>query len=340
MRALLAIVLLAAAAWSGWWWWSASARQAAVENWLAERRAAGWVAEATDVRVSGFPNRVDLTAAGLALADPRAGWMWEAPFFQILAMTWQPHHFVAVWPPEQLVATPYETLRVESARMRGSLVFVPGLALEIDRLTVEATDLTLVGDAGWRAGLGRAVLATRRAGEAAESGAAYDLSLVVAGLALPDAWTEGLDVAALLPTRLEAAEVDATLRFDRPWDRRAVETDNPRLEAVDLRDAHMRWGRLDLRGRGALAADAQGFAEGRIDLRVRNWREALEIALSAGAIGAGVARAAEAGLGLAARLGGGRDSIDVPLVFENGRTYLALPLAPVPVGDAPRLTRR
>ena len=37
--------------------------------------------------------------------------------------------------------------------------------------------------------------------------------------------------------------------FDRPWDRHAVEADNPVLERVEVRDLAFTWGKLDLRGK-------------------------------------------------------------------------------------------
>jgi hypothetical protein len=340
MRVLLAIVLLAAAAWSGWWWWNASTRERAVESWLAERRAAGWVAEAADVSVNGYPNRVDLTVTALELADPHEGWAWSAPFFQVLSLTWTPHHFIAVWPTEQVVSTPYDTARIEAARMRGSVVFVPGLSLALDRSTVEITDLAVTGETGWNASLGKALVSARRAEDGPPGLSPYDLSIRTEGLALPEDWTAGLDIGGVLPTRMEAAEVDATLAFDRPWDRHAVEGENPSLEAVSMRDLRLSWGRLDMRARGTVVADAAGYAEGTVDLRVRNWREMLEIAVNADLIPQGAARAVETGLGLVARLGGSRNAIDVALRFEDGRTLLALPLGAVAIGEAPRLTGR
>ena len=48
-------------------------------GWLAERRAAGWVAEAEDVRVRGFPNRVDTVVTDLDLSDPAGGLVLAAP---------------------------------------------------------------------------------------------------------------------------------------------------------------------------------------------------------------------------------------------------------------------
>jgi hypothetical protein len=341
MRALLAIVLLAAAAWSGWWWFNASMRETAIEDWLAERRADGWVAEAADVSVNGFPNRLDLTVTELALADPAEGWSWEAPFFQVMSLTWKPHHFIAIWPTEQVFASPYERAEIAASRMRGSVVFVPGLDLALERSTVEIDELAITGDAGWTASLGRAVLSTRRAeGERASGAHHYDLNFTAAGLALPEEWAADLDRAGVLPTRMEAAEIDATLAFDRAWDRHAIEERNPAIDGIVVRDLRLSWGRLDLRGRGEVTADARGYAEGYLDLRVRNWQEMLEIAVSADLIGRSTARAVETGLGLMARLGGSRNAIDVPLIFENGRTFIAGPIGSIAIGDAPLLTSR
>ena len=96
MRILLAIVILAALGWSGWWFVQSTARDRAMTGWLDERRAAGWVAEAEDVRVRGFPNRVDTVVTGLDLSDPDAGWSWHADGLQVLSLSYKPNHVIAV----------------------------------------------------------------------------------------------------------------------------------------------------------------------------------------------------------------------------------------------------
>ena len=98
MRIVLAIIALAALGWTGWWFLIASAKEAALNAWLAERRAAGWVADAEAVEVAGFPYRVDTTVRGLELANPEAGWAWSAPEFQFLTLAYQPNHLIAIWP--------------------------------------------------------------------------------------------------------------------------------------------------------------------------------------------------------------------------------------------------
>jgi hypothetical protein len=269
MRALLAIIVLLALGWCGWWYFAAATRQQGIEGWLAERRADGWVAEAEAVKVRGFPYRLDTTVTGLELADPAAGWSWDAPEFQFLSLAYKPHEIIAIWPREQTVATPYETIAITSETLRGSVAFEPNPRLALDRATVEIAGRTLRGASGGQAGIGTAVFATRQAGAAAPA-FAHDVAFTAEALTLPAEVTAGIDRAGVMPAAIEAVKLDATLVFDRPWDRPAIEGENPALEALRLRAASATWGELDLRAEGTLEADADGFAAGRIDLRVSN----------------------------------------------------------------------
>jgi hypothetical protein len=336
MRVLLAIVVLAASAWGGWWWWGATTLEGAVNRWLAERRAAGWVAEAAHVGVQGFPNRLDLTVQELDLADPAAGWAWQAEAFQVLMLSYRPNHVIAVLPGTQVISTPLDTATVTSALTRGSVVFEPNTALALDRSSFEIADMAIAGTAGWEARVAKASLATRQAEGENAPPFAHDLALSAETLVLPERLTAGLGGGDLLPEAIERLSLDARLDFDRPWDRPAVEAGNPVLEGIRIRDAAFTWGELDLRGRGTLSVDAEGFAEGRIDLRARNWGEMIAMAERSGLLGSGLAGTLRSGLDLIAMLSGDRNSLQVPLDFEDG----VMRLGPVVIGDAPRLVYR
>lgn len=334
MRVILAIIAAAAIGWSVWWWAIASAKERALAAWLDERRAAGWVAEAEAIDVGGFPYRIDTTIRGLELANPAAGWSWTAPEFQFTNLAYQPNHLIAIWPPEQGFATPLGAAEISSRAMRGSLVVEPNLRLALRRATIELGDVRVAGP-GWEIGLGSAILATRQAEGEAAAPFAHEIGFDAQGVALPEAWTR-LDRAGVLAPVIETVAFDAVATFDRPWDRPAIEGEPPQLEALVIRDMSFAWGSLDLRGRGELRADARGFAEGRLDLRARRWREMIDLAERSGAAPAGVASALRGGLGLIARLGGDRNAIDVPLDFSGGRAFLG----PVPIGPAPRMIAR
>jgi hypothetical protein len=334
MRTLLAIVILAAVGWSGWWFVQSTARDRAMEAWLADRRAAGWVADAAEVRVRGFPNRVDTVITGLDLSDPEAGWDWNAEGLQILSLSYKPHHVIAILTGEQVVATPYETVRATSDRLRGSVIFRPTPRLELDHSTFEIENMVLTGDAGWTATIGEAILATRQAADGTPF--AHDVAFNAESLALPPELIASFRADGVLPAEVGPIALDATLAFDRAWDRPALENDNPALEEVTIRDLSFTWGRLDLRGRGTLGVDAEGFAEGRLDLRARNWEDMIAVAEASGALGATLGGALRSGLGLIARLSGDRNALEAPLDFAGGVARLG----PIALGPAPRLAQR
>ncbi len=334
MRTLLAIVILAALGWSGFWWWQASLRDRALTDWLAERSADGWVAEAADIRVTGYPSRVDAIVTDLDLADPEAGWSWQADEFRIMSLSYKPNHVIVALPGEQTFATPYQTLHAVSDNLRGSVVFRPTPRLELDRMTFEIGNMRIAGDGGWKAEIGKAILATRQAADGTPF--AHDVAFNGENLVLPEGLLAGLGDQTVLPATIGPVALDMTLTFDRPWDRPALEGENPVLEGVDVRDISLTWGKLDLRGRGRLDVDAEGFAEGRLDLRARNWHDMLDLAVSAGALDRSLAGAVRGGLDLLARFSGDGDALNVPLDFEDGKTRLG----PIVIGPAPQLASR
>lgn len=332
MRIVLAIIALAAAGWTGWWLLLATAKERALEGWLAVRREAGWVAEATDVTVGGYPFRVDTTLTGLELANPKGGWTWTAPRFRLHALAYQPNHFIAVWPQDQTFATLLGRARILSEDMRGSVVVEPGLRLGLRRATIELDDLRVSGEtADCEITLAHGQVALRQAEGEAPPPNAYDLAFTAETLTLPPDWL-AFDRTGMLEQPIALASVRATAVLDRPLDRIAIEETPPLIRSLVINDMTFTWGDLDLRGKGRLETDAKGFAAGRIDLRARNWREMVDMAERSGAINANLAAGLRGGLGLIARLGGDRNTIEAPLEFSGGFARLG----PIPIGPAPR----
>ncbi|MBP7000199.1 DUF2125 domain-containing protein [Amaricoccus sp.] len=335
LYAMLGVIVAAILGWTAWWFFIATAKDRALEAWLAARRADGWVAEAAAIDVGGFPYRVDTTIRDLELANPEGGWSWKAPEFQFTALAYQPNHLIAFWPPEQTVSTPFGATQVTSQTLRGSVIFQPNPRLGLRRATIELKDVVLAGAQGWRVGLADGILALREAEAPDAPPNAYDVALDAHGVTPPAAIARSI-ASGVLAERIDAVSFEATAVFDRPLDREAVEGARPSIERLVIDDAVFAWGRLDLRAHGALVADADGLAEGRIDLRARNWREMVDIAERSGALSPGVASALQGGLGLIARLGGDRNSIDAALDFAGG----SVRLGPIPLGPAPRLAAR
>lgn len=334
MRILLTLIVIAAAAWSGYWYVGKTGVHEGFSTWLEARRAEGWAAETGTLEIRGFPNRFDTTFTDITLADPDTGLAWEAPFFQILALSYKPNHVIAVWPDNQLVATPREKYEVESSDMRASVVLGADLDLPLERTTLTAKELAVTPRSAEHT---TRVEALRLAAERVPTNpTAYRLGLAADGLSPALEWRVRLDPAGKLPERFDAFEADITVEFDKAWDRTAIERARPQPRRVNIRLAEARWGRLELQAAGEVLVDDQGYPVGDITVKARNWRDILNMATTSGSLPDAIAGTLEDGLELISQMAGNPKTLDIPLNFKNGKVRLG----PVPLGDAPLLRLR
>ena len=333
MRKLGMVILIAVLGWSAYWYLGKTGAEKLAETWLEDRRGEGWQAEAASIRTGGFPYRFDTTLSDLALADPGTGWAWSAPRFQVLSLAYQPTHFIAIWPEQHKISTPYETITLASSEMRASAVFAPDTDLTLRRSTLALNALTLTSDAGWSADLDSGVLAAE---QDEDDPLSYKLGFAADGVRPAKAVKVLLDPAGVLPDVFESLKIDAKARFDTPWDRHALEDRRPQITALDLGLLQATWGKLDLRAAGQVSVDANGTPEGEITIKATNWREILQILVDSGALPQGLLPAAEATGERLAALSGNKNTLDVPLTFSGGRVFFG----PIPIGAAPDLTLR
>lgn len=333
MRALLTLIVIAALGWSGYWFVGQQGLQQAFGQWFDARRSEGWVAETSDLSVQGFPNRFDTSFNNLALADPETGLAWEAPFFQILTLSYRPNHVIAVWPNDQLIATPQDKFRVQSTDMRASLVLTPSTALAPKRatLTAEFLRVTPLGRPDETTALTALTLAAERT-----NGATYRLGLSAEGLSPSTPWRARLDPQNTLPSQLAGLRVDLTVSFDKPWDRSAIEDARPQPTHINLVLADATWGQLQLQAAGEVSINDMGQPTGEITIKARNWRDILGLAVASGALPESLAKTLESGLSMMAQMAGNPQTLDIPLNLRNGRVMLG----PIPLGPAPVLRLR
>lgn len=332
MKWLLGITVAAALAWCAYWFIGAAALERGLTAWFEDRRAEGWQAEWSELTVRGFPNRFDTELTDPAFADPDTGLAWQAPFFQLLALSYQPNKVIAVFPNSQTILTPLGRTQLDSSRMRGSLHLgaAARMPLRSAVFVADAPEFT-AGEARLRAQTLR--LAMR---ETEDAELTYDLGLEALTLAPPVALKRRLDPGDLLPPALETLRLDAVIRFDREWDLRALEERRPQPTAITLNEARAAWGPLGLRATGAVDIDAQGRATGEITVKATNWREILSLAERSGLVPQSVIPLLETGLQAIAGLSGPDSSIDVPLGFRDGQMRLGF----LALGPAPRFVLR
>lgn len=329
MRALLWIILVAAALWGGYWFAGAKATEQAVSGWFAAQDGRPVAAQHQGIAVRGFPNRFDLTITQPEIRDAETGTGWSAPFAQIFTMTWKPWHLIAALPQEQTLSLPGQDLTISSTVMQGSLVLVPGMDLTLDRLSTESDGITVRSSAGWAVSATSANLATRRAPDSAMGHQIWaELTTVT-----PDAaFRMALSPLSDLPEQIERLRLDGTVTLSAPVDRHLATT-RPDLQALTVKEALLVWGDLTVSGKGDIVPTADGTAEGRIDIRIDNWRKLVPVLVAAGLVTPEVSETVTRAMELMAAQDGTPDVLDVPLVFASGR----MSLGPIPLGPAPRL---
>ncbi len=333
MRSLLALVIVGALAWSGYWVIGARAQDSAVETWLEERRAEGWQVEYSDLAVRGFPNRFDLTISDLLLTDPDTGLSWEAPFFQLFALSYKPNHLIAIWPNTQRFSTPEQKLDITSEKMTASLVLKPTQTLELDRFNLIFEGASFASSQGWTTAFTTLNAAIRGTENKTNT---YDLAISADDLQPGERWQKIVDRAGTLPDVLDAVRLDSEIALSLPIDIRTLEDARPDITALTIKEARAGWGKLAIRAAGSVTVNPEGVPDGKLDVNARNWRDMLALAVEADAISADAAKGAEFGLGLLANISGNSDSLDAPLSFRGGRSFLG----PIPIGAAPNLSLR
>ncbi len=333
MRKLMFLLVVATLLWSGYWFVGSSALRQGAEQWFADQAASGMTAEKTALRVSGFPNRFDMTVEGLRLADPQSGIGWQAPFAQVFAMTWKPWHIIAALPPEQTVTLPDQAVTLTAEGLRASLRAKPATALPLAAVIVESGPFTATSTAGWTVGAAKAVTSVSADEEVPNAGDqpnAYILSLDIAGLAPDPAAIERIVAEAGLPPTVAVLRVLATATTTAPLDRFAGDA-NPRLSALDLTDSLVTWGDLSVTAKGRLAPDDQGFAAGRIEIAVTNYQRLVPALVAAGVIKPELSQTVGNMLAALAQDSGDPNLLQMPLLFDSGRVSLG----PLPLGPAP-----
>ncbi|MBC7156360.1 MAG: DUF2125 domain-containing protein, partial [Rhodobacteraceae bacterium] len=275
------------------------------------------------------PNRVDLTLSDVTLSAPAAGHGWQAPFVQIFALSYRPHHLIAVWPHAQRLTLAGRAMTLASEDLRASLVVAPAPALPLERARLVGAGLALRAE-GAADGVAAEVL--RLALDRREDGD-YHLGAEVQTLD-PGPRLAAAGAAAGLPARLARLRLAAGVTLDRTLDRHAG-AEPPRLAGVTIEAAEIAWGALRLSAQGRVAIGPDGRPDGRVEIDIAGWRALPPLAVAAGLI---APARADTFAAMLAVLAGGPDAAPdaparLPLVFAAGR----MSLGPFPLGPAPRL---
>lgn len=308
VRWLFGLAVVATALWCGYWFVGAQALQMAVDQVLD---APDSPLSADEARVRGFPNRFDLTLTRPELHQP--GLVWSAPFVQVFALSYRPHHVVAVFAPDQRLVLDGIAWRLGTSDARASVVMAPARRLELERAVAVLQGLAVDGPVRLSADALR--LAVRREGAVYVAVAEFET-------AFPDADAlDARDPDRVWPRRFDVLRLDGELDFGRPLELGALSADPLAPPRMALTGARAAWEGVDLRLSGRVDLGAVGGPAGDLVLAVEGWRALLALLDRAGALDADLSGwLAAAGPALARP--GAPDAVDIPLRVEAGQVRL------------------
>ena len=329
MRWLLGLIIVAALAWSGYWVVGANALKRALTDGIVAARSEGVEVETGSLNVTGYPNRFDTMIEGLTVQMPQSGITWSLPFLQIFALSYRPNQIIVAMPPEQRITGPFGEAVLQTESAKGSATVAPNTDLTLDHTNVVLDDAVLTSNGAELRAL--RVLAASRLAEGDDSGRAHNIGITLDDVRLPQAMADRLGGAA--EAVLDGATLDATVTFDRPIDRAVYQGATPQVQALEIKDLKVNWGRIGLDATGDLAVGADGALQGTLETSLRNWQDALQVAAQLGLIPEGNLAQVQQAIGFVAMMSSDDGKLTLPLAFRGGQTFLG----PVPIGPAPRL---
>jgi hypothetical protein len=326
VRKLMWLGIVLAVLWCGYWAAGTYAIRQAAQQGIEQATAKGSFIS-PDVITGGFPTAFDVTLTQLDIGNPEGGVRWQTPDMQVQAALWQPWHVVAQLNDDHSFALPDQTLTLNLDDGRAGLTVTPDSSLTLSQLALTLTQPALQSSHGWRGAGDVAEVHVNLLPAPANS---YAIALNVRNVALDPAFITGTG----LNGTIAKIALDGTATFATPLDRFAGENP-PQMTAISLSPVTLEWGDILATANGSIAANADGIAEGRVDITIHGWRRLIPALVGTGAITPEAAPTIEGFLNAMAAQGGDPETLAVPLIYQNGSGMLG----PIPLGPAPRMIR-
>ena len=224
----------------------------------------------------GFPSRFDTTITGVEIAAEGGSWFWAAPFLQVFQLSYNPTRAIVVWPERQELAVGRTEIVLMTEGMRASLDVGLGAEIPLRSATLETGPVTAALAHGTDFAMARGLFALREAGEET----AYDVFAEAQGVTLPvHMRPASMGADADQPITLR---IDGTATLEGPITIRGPEA--PTLRHLDIRDATIRWGELELSASKRVTGDAPDPEADVMVIRFSDFHAILEAAEAVGLV--------------------------------------------------------
>lgn len=331
MGKVIGFIVVMAILCGGWWAVATAGLQRGIVKWFDARRAEGWQAELGSVTRQGFPLRIAARMQDIAVADPQTGLAVAASQVDLSAPVYWPGYVTVALPETPItIASPNLRMQLQAQAATADLRLRPGTSLALQSLSLQSGVWTV--DTGLGSALGADTLSLgavqQRSGEPV-----YDITLDTKALTPGLVARSGLGLAQDWPAAFDTVSAAMTVTFDRVWDRRALNRRRPQPRAIQLSNAQIVWGSVEIRASGEITVDEGGLPSGSVSVQAENWPVMLDMAQSAGYLRPDFRPQAEQMLAALAQMSGQSTALDLTITLSEGRMSMGF----VPLGRAPRI---
>lgn len=331
LRLLLPIggILLVFALYSIYWFFASTQIRAAVEDWVSDQEAAGYVIEREALTVSGYPYRFQITFREPHITAPQSdgGWHAELASLQAHAVPYDLSHWIVRFGGPAFIDDlngPGSQLELGASDARVSLVY--NEAGETERVGAELIDFTVLTRAGDAPDI-QSVGALYLNGIVEADNTLHVRVMAESIVAAPGVLSA--DIQRAFGDTLDMVRMEFSVTQWASLARNADALSWSQADGrLDITDAGLQWGPADLTAVGEFTVDDYARPDGRLSLRVTDPDTLSEALVEAGLIPEQNREALRVAAMMAPR---GPEGVSLPFRIRDGGVYLG----PARLGGVP-----
>jgi hypothetical protein len=281
MRKLIALVLVLATLYGGYWFVGRSKIQSRLADAIVQVDAGEMNVTYASLATRGFPSRFDTTVTDLVVEDPTADVRWETPIFQLLALSYQPNNVRAYFPEEQVFVIDGDRYTLFTDEMVASGRVSASAALSVKQAELELLNPRLRTEDGAELALARLFAAMRLTPETTQS---YDVFFEARSIVLPENIRKLIDPQSLQSPIIQSLRLDSDLTLSEPIELNGADAGLLSITALSIKEFALVWGEMSVSVIGDVTPDDLGVLDGSITITVRNWQQALDLAVASGVL--------------------------------------------------------
>ncbi|MCB2106793.1 MAG: DUF2125 domain-containing protein [Rhodobacteraceae bacterium] len=316
-------IAAAVALYAGFWFATAIILKDQAEKWIARLTADGKAVTHDEIRVSGFPAKVDLIFPDWQVVSPvtDGGWTWRTNALSVWTRPWTPlaftvdvagqHQILGVWTPPGVAAEvaigsgELSPVLTANGRLRAI-----ALSLEDAHLSVPEAPLATLA-------AGDLVIAPRTGDDEARSG--WHIAINVKNLGFPaldDPFGRDLRTVHVVADLVGAVAPGPLIDSLAEW--------RDSGGTLELREFLLAWPPLTMMGNGTITLDENLQPIGAATVKFQGFFETVDGLAAAGDLRSSSASMARVVLGLIARApeDGGSPELSVSVTAQDGQLYI------------------